>query len=97
MWDLFEKREKLDLRRSTKCIKKINLTCFVSRWTDESILKGNLLSNIHLLMAIVDHYTRTGRIILELPKTPLKVTVVSVSKKNGQMIYEKSSENLIRY
>ncbi len=41
--------------------------------------------------------TFLGKIILELPKTPLKVTVVSVAKKNGQMIYDKSTENLIRY
>ena len=32
------------------------------RWDAESILKGNLLANIHLLMAMVDHYTRAGEL-----------------------------------
>ena len=38
-----------------------------------------------------------GRIILEIPKSPLKVTVLSVAKRNGQIIYDKSTEHLIRF
>jgi hypothetical protein len=40
---------------------------------------------------------KLGRVILELPKSALKVTVVSVAKKNGQIVYDKSTEHLIGY
>ena len=59
----------------------------------ESIFAKNLLSILHLLLAIVHFYQTKDKLYLDLPKV-LKVDVIIIKRSNGQTIYEREKENL---
>ena len=59
----------------------------------ESIFSKNLLSILHLLLAIVHFYQIKDKLYLDLPKV-LKVDVIVIKRSNGQTIYEREKENL---
>ena len=63
------------------------------RWSVESIFAKNLLSIVHLLLAIVHFYQAKEQIYLDFPKL-LKVDVIVVKRSNGLTIYEREKENL---
>ena len=66
---------------------------FAFRWSVESIFAKNLLSIVHLLLAIVHFYQTKEQIYLDLPKL-LKVEVIIVKRSNGLTLYEREKENL---
>lgn len=61
----------------------------------ESILKGNLLSHLYLLLAIADYFTAIGQASLDFPKSDVKVRVVTVSKVGGNIEYDYSVETIL--
>ena len=65
----------------------------INRWSVESIFSKNLLSILHLLLAIVHFYQIKDKLYLDLPKV-LKVDVIVIKRSNGQTLYEREKENL---
>ena len=54
-----------------------------------------MLSTIHLLLAIIAHFTQQGKIQLDLPRMA-KVRVIKVKKNGKNLEKEILTENLIR-
>ena len=69
---------------------------FNYRWSAESVFAKNLLSIVHLLMAIVTFYQTRKNIWLDLPKS-LNIDVLIVRSLNGSTTYKTETETLFRY
>ena len=69
---------------------------FNYRWSAESVFAKNLLSIVHLLMAIVTFYQTRKNIWLDLPKS-LNIDVLIVRSLNGSTTYKKETETLFGY
>ena len=69
---------------------------FNYRWSAESVFAKNLLSIVHLLLAIVTFYQTRKNIYLDLPKS-LNIDVLIVRSLNGSTTYKKETETLFRY
>ena len=55
---------------------------FVFRWSVESVFEKNLLSNLQILLSLIEHYSPDGKILLLLPKI-VSVNVVEIQRKGG--------------
>ena len=66
---------------------------FINRWSVESIFSKNILSILHLLLAIVHFYQVKDKLYLDLPKV-LKVDVIVIKRSNGQTTRESEKQNL---
>ena len=66
------------------------------RWSAESVFAKNLLSIVHLLLAIVTFYQTRKNIYLDLPKS-LNIEVLIVRSLNGSTAYKKETETLFGY
>ena len=69
---------------------------FNYRWSAESVFAKNLLSIVHLLLAIVTFYQTRKNIYLDLPKS-LNIDVLIIRSLNGSTTYKKETETLFRY
>ncbi len=65
-------------------------------WNVNSIFERNLLPTVHLLLAIIKHFVKEGKALIDLPKV-LKINVIKVKKELGTTKVEINSENLIGY
>ncbi len=62
-----------------------------------SLYERNLLSTLHLLLAMVAHFTSEGRLILDLPPV-VTVGVVRMARgKDGGVQVSSGHEDLCRY
>ena len=52
------------------------------RWSVESVFEKNLLSNLQILLSLIEHYSPDGKILLLLPKI-VSVNVVEIQRKGG--------------
>ena len=50
----------------------------------ESVYEQNLLSNIQILLSLIEHFGPEGKLIAQLPKI-LTINVVQISMKNGRI------------
>jgi hypothetical protein len=66
------------------------------RWSANAIFDKNLLSIVFFLLHLVDHFTRMGRVSVDLPKA-VRVNVIRLTKKDGAAHPEKleAVENII--
>ena len=66
-----------------------------SSWDDVSIYDKNLLATLRLLLQIIEHFSKQGKVLIDLPKA-IKVNVITITRSDGNTKMEISSENLIR-
>ena len=60
-----------------------------------SIYDKNLLATLRLLLQIIEHFSKQGKVLIDLPKA-IKVNVITITRSDGNTKMEISSENLIR-
>ena len=67
-----------------------------NRWDAESIFCKNPLSTLKLLLAIINHYSTSGQVFVDLPKS-LVVTAIKKEKREGEIFTQKWTEKLIGF
>ncbi len=66
-----------------------------SRWDVDTIFEKNLLSVLHLLLAIADHFSGDGKVLIDLPNS-LEVNVIKVKPTPEKIDKEFAQETLIK-
>jgi hypothetical protein len=74
----------------------LHLAPDLAQWSVESVFERNLLSNVQILLALIEYFGPSGKISVQLPKS-FKSTIVLVGKRNGRMEYSLKPITLIRY
>ena len=80
-----KERQKLNLQTVLEKIREIlRLSPDLVPWTANGVFEKNVLYNLQILIALIEHFTPEGKILLELPKI-LSIHVVEISKNNGRI------------
>ena len=68
-----------------------------TRWNVDNIFEKNILANVKILLALINHFKPDGKILLLLPKK-LDVSVIEKQKRqDGSINTKKNKISLSRY